>query len=945
MKRKILFFLTALCFGLVSGVKADEPYVYQNSFDSEEGLTKEGNVKIEASGEAAFGNVYKNLGSETPRSSYLVIPSDVLRHSTTSNQMTIAFWVKAVTEAASNTYQWAPIFTAFESKEKLQAGNWTHLGIEYRGTMEYNLNGPSNVGENWCDFVNAQQTGHGGGDAILYNNANDWLRDKQWHHMAIVYDAAAEGSQKATIYIDAEVANEWTLDGTTAGQNLRNFFANTSKLGYVCFGGCQIRGYNDNDAPFWYDDLYITNAALSASQISNIIDTKLSRTTLLEYGTNDVPWTTEKVAEWTAGGSPTLADGVVTISGGNGGYETSKAISPTANSFINVTAVWRGASGTGRAFSAGNGSYFRFGNIVVAQNDQDQKHGYVLTGLNNISNATTFTAGSYRVGVNSSTWLKIEAVINTATNKLLTFTIKSENGATTYASVSNIDLTGDYTTVAFGYKKGGGVSTTNTEQLKSVKITQTPQPVTNVDYTINYKLGDNLVKSISDEGVVDQVITADVAIDGTEEGYIGNHYLIVAAEAPSMTLVDGENVLDVPVRVPYTATLKVTTTIGVNDPVLVETPLVETDAKVHTWSYAYPMYVLSGGKYYIADNTSSFGEGGEFTDGQIIEKTVTYSTVDESVVFFQEGEASAGTNYSYSYGGTGVVPTQNKRDRGIYVGTLPAGIYSFTANITAANRRALGIRQSTNDHIAVVGTSNEDLSIGIKSANFSLNEETSNLYINGANSGTEKTNQSEDFDYVIIKKLPATVSKTISAAKWATYCSPYILDFSSSIDNLDEAYIVTGGEAGVLTLVEVDGTVPANTGLLLKGEGECVIPVAASSSVDVSANKLVGVTSSTELPAENGYVLMGSPKVGFYKNANVFTVGANTAYLPIGFDVTTSDARIAFFGFDEDPTAINAIEAAEAETGALKDGKYLIDNKVVIVKNGVKYSANGQILK
>jgi hypothetical protein len=274
MKQKLLLLLTALCFGFVSGVKADEPagsYVYLNPFDSEEGLTKEGDVTIVASGEAAFGNVYKNPGSATPRSSYYVIPSEVLRHSTTSNQMTIAFWVKADAEAASNSYMWAPIFTAFESKEKLNAGNWTHLGIEYRGVMEYNLNGPTNVGENWCDFTNAQQTGHGGGDAILYHGDNDWLKDKQWHHMAIVYDAAADGSQKATIYMDGKVANEWTLDGTSNGQNLRNFFANTSKLDYVCFGGCQIRDYNDNDAPFWYDDLYITNAALSPAQIQKII--------------------------------------------------------------------------------------------------------------------------------------------------------------------------------------------------------------------------------------------------------------------------------------------------------------------------------------------------------------------------------------------------------------------------------------------------------------------------------------------------------------------------------------------------------------------------------------------------------------------------------------------------------------------------------------------------
>lgn len=191
---------------------------------------------------------------------------------------------------------------------------------------------------------------------------------------------------------------------------------------------------------------------------------------------------------------------------------------------------------------------------------------------------------------------------------------------------------------------------------------------------------------------------------------------------------------------------------------------------------------------------------------------------------------------------------------------------------------------------------------------------------------------------------PTTVSKTITAAKWATYCSPYALDFSSSIENLDAAYIVTGGENKVLALTEVTGTVPANTGLLLKGEGECAIPVVASSSTSVDANKLVGVTAATEIAAEAGYVLMGSPKIGFYKNANKFTVGANTAYLPIDFDENNPDARSAFFGFDENVTGINAIGATETEAGALKDGKYLIGNKIVLVKNGMKYDANGKKL-
>lgn len=192
----------------------------------------------------------------------------------------------------------------------------------------------------------------------------------------------------------------------------------------------------------------------------------------------------------------------------------------------------------------------------------------------------------------------------------------------------------------------------------------------------------------------------------------------------------------------------------------------------------------------------------------------------------------------------------------------------------------------------------------------------------------------------------ATVSKSITAAGWATYCSPYALDLEHAT-GLTDAYIVTGGNAGVLAMTSVkDGTVPANTGLLLKGdEGTVTIPVVASSSTDVDANKLVGVTAATDIAANAGYVLMASPKLGFYKNANAFTVGANTAYLPIDFDENNTGARSAFFGFDENVTAINAVEATETEAGALKDGKYLINNKIVLVKNGVKYGANGQFLK
>ncbi len=207
--------------------------------------------------------------------------------------------------------------------------------------------------------------------------------------------------------------------------------------------------------------------------------------------------------------------------------------------------------------------------------------------------------------------------------------------------------------------------------------------------------------------------------------------------------------------------------------------------------------------------------------------------------------------------------------------------------------------------------------------------------------------QSNDckFDHFTLEYLGGwSVPVAFTAAGWATYCSPYALDFSSDIDNLTAAYIITGvGTGNKLTLVKVTGTVPANTGLLLKGEGACAIPVAASSSTDVSSNKLVGVTSSTQLDAKAGYVLMGSPSVGFYKNTYNFTLGANTAYLPAGI----AEARpVLYLDEDDAPTAISFAEQwGGAERTQLKDGKYFIGNRIILVKNGVKFSANGQILK
>ena len=670
-------------------------------------------------------------------------------------------------------------------------------------------------------------------------------------------------------------------------------------------------------------------------------------TTLWEKGTTGHDWSDEDAAKydaetapngWTTTstytGAPTVnvavADNALKVSSNirNHAFSASKAITTTTNSTLTIDAVWNSGNNTG---GTGNYSYIKFGDVEVRAYGQDKNTVVVIGGVSTTISTNQSDVRGYDMTIHFEINKLSKAVSYDIT--LAASGKKSGNGTMSTSDFSGVTMGFDYTTTDPKSK------TVRAFTLKSIKIDETVTDVDLVGYTINYQVSGTTVKTVSDENAVGAVITAEAAINGTEEGYVGNHYLITAAEAPSMTLVENalSNVLNVPVRAPYTATLNVTTTVGTNDPVLVSTPLTETDAKVCTWNYAYPMYVLNGGNYYKADITSTFGEGGEFTDGQVINKSVTYSNVDESVVFFKDAENAAGTTYTYSNGGTGHVAAQNARDRGISVGTLPAGVYSIVVNITAANRRSLGIRQSTNDFLASVGTSNEDMTTGVKSANFTLNAETSSLYINGANSETVKTNQSEDFDYVLIKKLPENVTATITAAGWSTLYTPYALDFSGT--GLTAYTAACDGSKVTLTPVE---NVPANTGVVLKGAANTYnIPVIASSSTAKGDLKGSATAAKTFDESYNYYYLAMIGANAQFKKLTSGSIAAGKAYLQLD---KATPARELSVSFEEDVTAISSVELSQDKmqneffdlqgrrVAQPTKGLYIVNGKKVIIK-------------
>jgi len=182
----------------------------------------------------------------------------------------------------------------------------------------------------------------------------------------------------------------------------------------------------------------------------------------------------------------------------------------------------------------------------------------------------------------------------------------------------------------------------------------------------------------------------------------------------------------------------------------------------------------------------------------------------------------------------------------------------------------------------------------------------------------------------------------ITDAGWATYSSPYALDFSGDFtDRLENVYIVTGANGDYLELESVmGGTVPANTGLLLEGCADFVgtvnIPVAASGTTDVSANKLVPVIEEYTITSGYVYVLMkeGSD-VAFYQTIYDFTVGANTAYLPAGFADGYAPAAFQFITEVTGISEVNA-EAARGEIYNLAGQRVSKAVKGLYIQNGKK---------
>lgn len=221
-----------------------------------------------------------------------------------------------------------------------------------------------------------------------------------------------------------------------------------------------------------------------------------------------------------------------------------------------------------------------------------------------------------------------------------------------------------------------------------------------------------------------------------------------------------------------------------------------------------------------------------------------------------------------------------------------------------------------------------------------LNPTPTTLIISNNGSDTERTGDQPFVNGATYRPDGgiASVTKTITAAGYATFCSANALDFSST--GLT-AYIAKKDASNNVTFTPVT-KVPANTGVLLKGDaGNYTISTTSDATDDVTDNVLVGVTIDTPVPAGSFVLMNGEKGVGFYKANNAFTVGANTAYIAA---LSEYEARSFIgFNFDGTTTAIEGVATVKENNGEIynlqgqrvlnaQKGLYIVNGKKVFIK-------------
>ena len=185
------------------------------------------------------------------------------------------------------------------------------------------------------------------------------------------------------------------------------------------------------------------------------------------------------------------------------------------------------------------------------------------------------------------------------------------------------------------------------------------------------------------------------------------------------------------------------------------------------------------------------------------------------------------------------------------------------------------------------------------------------------------------------------ITRNLTANRWATAVYPFAV---SGVDNIAvlDSYDSEGGALAFTSAAASTANEPffmmSNTNKNEITLSNVAVAAANATPATASEASLIGAYTATDITnAEKNYVL-SSNKI-FSVGTDGATINPYRAYIQLS---EGGSARALSFVVDGKITGVDNVKASTEAT--LKDGKYLENGKIVIVKNGVKYNAAGSKL-